>query len=76
VGEQAVGAEPAGVRGGEDRDEDAQAERPAELVRDVDQAGGGAGVLGSYAGDAGGGQRAQRGTLAAADQHHRQGDAG
>ena len=43
----------------EDGDEDAEPERAAELMGDVDQSAGYAGVLGGDAGDAGGGQRAE-----------------
>jgi hypothetical protein len=44
--------EPAGG-GGEDGDENAEAEGAAELMGDVHEAGGGAGVFGCDAGDAG-----------------------
>jgi hypothetical protein len=48
--------------------------RPAQLVRDVDQPGGGAGVPRFDPGDAGRGQRAQRDALPGADEDHRQDD--
>jgi hypothetical protein len=46
VREEVVDVQRVGVGGGEDGDEGAEAEGPAELVGDVDQAGGGAGVFG------------------------------
>ena len=54
--EQVVAVERFGAGGGEDGDEDAEPEGAAELVGDVDEPGGRAGVFGRDAGDAGGGE--------------------
>jgi hypothetical protein len=60
--EELAGAVRAGV--GEDGGEDADAERTAGVVGDVDQAACDAGVLGRDAGHAGSGQRAESQALA------------
>jgi len=62
--------------GGEDGDEDAEVEAGAELVGNVDEAGGGTCAFARSAGDAGGGERPEGGALADADQDHRERDAG
>ncbi|MET0764392.1 MAG: hypothetical protein ABWY29_05975 [Blastococcus sp.] len=74
VGQQIPTGEPDGPGGGEDGDEDAQSQRAADLVEDVDQTGGRAGVLRCDPGNPGGRDRGQHAALAGSDQQHRQRD--
>ena len=69
-----VGGGPAG--GGEDGDEDAQAERTAQLLGHVDHTGGGPGVLRFHPGHPGRGERGEGGADAETEQQHGQGDLG
>ena len=63
-------------RGCEHGDEHAEPERAAELVRDVDEPGRSAGILGRDAGDTGGRQRPERERRPETEDRHRYGDAG
>lgn len=64
-----------GAGHGEDRDEDAEAERAAGVMGHIDQAAGDAGVLARNAGHSAGGERGQAEPLAHAEHDHRQRDA-
>ncbi len=69
VGEQHLTVGPRSG-GGEDGDEDAEAERAADVMRDVDQAAGDTRVAGVDLGHAGGGERAQPESLPDAEDDH------